>query len=446
MSGPSVGWLDALAHLDELDGTAVISSIAGVGGIGTTWPALHWAHRNAHRFPDWHLFVDVRGFGPEADRVDPASAVRGFLEALGVDRDRIPVEPHAQTALFRTTVADRRLLLVVDNAANTGQVVPLLPGTRSCPVLVTSRNKMSGLVIRHGAHPVPLDVPTEDEARGLLVRHLGADRVAAEPEAVAELVARCGGFPPALGIIAGRARTDPGGRLAAVAAELRELGLAALDDDDPTAGLPDVLHWSCRVLPAEQARVFALLGIAPGPATDLRAAASLTGSTTGRTAAALRRVVDFYPQPRTRATCCWTRTAARCAWSPPRPAACPCRCPTTVPRWRGSRPSTRAWSPHDDALHDRMDDPIGRAIALNQVGWYQAKTGDHEQAREHCEAALALHRKHDNRDGEANTLHSLGYVHHHTGRYGEAAEHYREAINRYRELGDTYEIAGTWPA
>ncbi|MEU6148665.1 BTAD domain-containing putative transcriptional regulator [Actinosynnema sp. NPDC047251] len=285
---PFVGRRDELARLDELDGTAVISSIAGVGGIGKTWLALHWAHHNAHRFPDGQLFVDLRGFGPRADQVDPATAVRGFLEALGVDRDRIPVEPHAQTALFRTTVADRRMLLVVDNAADTGQVVPLLPGTRSCTVLVTSRSRLPGLVTRHGARPVPLDVLTAAEARALLVRRLGADRVDAEPEAVAELIARCGGFPLALGIIAGRARSTPGASLAAAAAELRDLGLTALDDGDPAASLPDVLRWSYRALTAEQAAVFALLGIAPGPTTDLRAAASLTGLPTGRAAAALR--------------------------------------------------------------------------------------------------------------------------------------------------------------
>ncbi|MEV0678989.1 BTAD domain-containing putative transcriptional regulator [Actinosynnema sp. NPDC050436] len=286
--GPFVGRPDELARLDEVDGTAVISSIAGVGGIGKTWLALHWAHRNAHRFPDGQLFVDLRGFGPEADRVDPSAAVRGFLEALGVDRDRVPVEPHAQTALFRTTVADRRVLLVVDNAADTGQVVPLLPGTRSCAVLVTSRNRLPGLVTRHGARPVPLDVLTEAESRALLVGRLGADRVAAEPEAVTELVARCGGFPLALGIIAGRAGSSPGASLASAAAELRDLGLAALDDGDPAASLPDVLRWSYLALPAEQAAVFALLGIAPGPTTDLRAATSLAGLPAGRVAAALR--------------------------------------------------------------------------------------------------------------------------------------------------------------
>ncbi|MFC6089727.1 ATP-binding protein [Saccharothrix lopnurensis] len=266
----------------------VISAIGGAGGIGKTWLALRWAHRLAERFPDGQLFVDLRGFSPTGAPVPPGAAVRGFLDALGVDPGRLPADLDAQAALYRTLVADKRVLVVLDNAADADQVAPLLPGGRSCAVLVTSRRKLTGLIARHDARHVDLDVLTEAEARALLERRLGAVRPAAEPGAVAELLALCRGFPLALGILAGRARTDPGLPLAQLVADLREFGVEALDDDDPTVSLPAVLATSYRALTAEQRVVFGLLGIAPGPGTGLAAAVSLTGLSAARAARVLR--------------------------------------------------------------------------------------------------------------------------------------------------------------
>ncbi|WP_433260203.1 AfsR/SARP family transcriptional regulator [Actinosynnema sp. CS-041913] len=277
--------LDARAREGK---TVVISAIGGAGGIGKTWLVLHWAHRHADRFPDGQLFVDLRGFSPEGQPMTPTVATRGFLDALGVEVGRIPLDPHAQTALFRTLVADKRLLVVLDNAFDAAQVTPLLPGSGSCTVLVTSRDKLPGLIIGHGAHHVPLDVLGAAAARDLLVNRLGAARVAAEPAAVDELIALCGGFPLALSIVAGRAHTRPRFSLAAIAAELRVSGIDALDDGDPAASLPAVLSWSYRALSPEQARVLALLATAPGPHTSLPAAASLCGLPPGRTTAVLR--------------------------------------------------------------------------------------------------------------------------------------------------------------
>ncbi|MBB5957063.1 DNA-binding SARP family transcriptional activator/tetratricopeptide (TPR) repeat protein [Saccharothrix tamanrassetensis] len=279
-----VGREDELNRLDPT-GTTVI---AGAGGVGKTWLALRWAHRNAHRFPDGQLFVDLRGFGPEGTPMPPPVAVRGFLDALGVDPGRIPIDPHAQAALFRSLVADKRMLLVVDNAADTAQVTPLLPGGASCTVLVTSRNRLPGLTTVHGARRLSLDVLTDAEAHGLFTARLGADRVSAEAEAVTDLIKLCGGFPLALGIVAGRAHGHPALPLATLAGELRDLGPGALDDDDPTASLPTVLSWSRQALTAEQAHVFGLLGIAPGPDIGLPAAAGLTGLPPDRTRAVLR--------------------------------------------------------------------------------------------------------------------------------------------------------------
>ncbi|HWO62419.1 MAG TPA: BTAD domain-containing putative transcriptional regulator, partial [Umezawaea sp.] len=262
--------------------TVVISAIGGAGGIGKTWLALAWAHLNLERFPDGQLFVDLHGFSPAADPLEAAVAIRGFLDALGVDPGRIPADLDAQAALYRSLVAGRRMLVVLDNAAAAEQVIPLLPGSPTCTVLVTGRRRLASLIDRHGARHVPLDVLRDDEARALLADRLGIDRVADEPKAVDELVGLCGGHPLALSITARNAATRPGVPLTEIAAELRELGLEVLNHDtDPAASLPSVLSWSLRRLTEEQRTLFGLLGIAPGPDTTPPATAALTGLPTG---------------------------------------------------------------------------------------------------------------------------------------------------------------------
>ncbi|HEY0494205.1 MAG TPA: tetratricopeptide repeat protein [Kutzneria sp.] len=261
----------------EASATIVISAIAGAGGIGKTSLALHWAHTHADRFPDGQLFVDLRGFGPDGDPLDPLTAVRGFLDAFGVDPAQVGGGLAEHTALYRSLVIDKRLLIVLDNAATADQVAPLLPGGRTCTVIVTSRRSLSSLITRHGARHMSLAVLTQDEAEALLAWRLGDARVAAEPDAVADLIRLCGRYPLALAIMAGRAQTYPAFPLAEFAAELHELGLDALDDEEPTASLPAVLGWSLDSLTEQQRTVFGLLGLAPGPDIGLPAAASLTG-------------------------------------------------------------------------------------------------------------------------------------------------------------------------
>ncbi len=276
-------------ELDALDASpAVVRAIAGSGGVGKTWLALHWAHRHAHRFPDGQLFADLRGFSPDGDLLHPTVALRGFLDALGVEPGRIPAEQHAQAALFRSLVAGKRMLLVLDNAADTAQVVPLLPGSRSCTVVVTSRDRLSGLVTGHGAEHLAVDVLDDAAARDLLVARLGAEQVEAERGAVDALVRLCGGFPLALSIIAGRVHTCPGSSLPALAAELRESLLDVLDESDPVASLPAVLSLSYKALTDEQATVSGLLASAPGPDVALPAAAALTGMSHARARTVLR--------------------------------------------------------------------------------------------------------------------------------------------------------------
>jgi DNA-binding SARP family transcriptional activator/tetratricopeptide (TPR) repeat protein len=268
--------LTALATVT--DGTTVlISALAGAGGIGKTWLAVHWAHRHADRFPDGQLFADLRGFSPDGDPLDPLTAVRGFLDALGVDPAQLGGGLDEHTARYRSEVAGRRMLIVLDNAATADQVTPLLPGDPSCTVLVTSRTILTPLLTRYSAQHLNLDVLTDAEAHALIVQRLGPARVADEPDAVAELIRLCGRYPLALAIIAGRAQAQPDLPLAEFTAELRESGLDALGDADATISLPTVLSWSLRGLTERQRTTFALLGIAPGPDIGLPAAASLTG-------------------------------------------------------------------------------------------------------------------------------------------------------------------------
>lgn len=268
----------------------VISTLGGAGGIGKTWLALRWAHDNLERFPDGQLYVNLCGYDPTREPVSPAAAVRGFLDALGVAPATIPADPDAQAALYRTTTAERRMLIVLDNARDSAQVVPLLPGSARCAVLVTSRRHLTGLVSAYGARPVALDVLSRPEARELLADRLGTDRVAAEPDAVAALLDRCAGLPLALGIIAARAAVHPEIPLAGLAADLGETTtrLDALDAGELAVNLRAVLSCSRDALPAPAGEAFGLLSLSPGPDIGLPAAASLIGLPGMRVRAHLR--------------------------------------------------------------------------------------------------------------------------------------------------------------
>ncbi|MFI5472765.1 AfsR/SARP family transcriptional regulator [Streptomyces cacaoi] len=260
-------------------GTVVISAIGGMAGVGKTTLAVHWAHRVADRFPDGQLYVNLRGFDPSGAVLDPGEAVRGFLDALGVPPDRVPHGVDAQAALYRSVLAGRRVLVVLDNARDTEQVRPLLPGSPGCLTIVTSRDELPGLVAAHGAHSLVLRPFDAVQARAFLVRRLGAERVAAEPRAADEISELCAGLPLALACVAARAAGHPHFPLAAVAAELREAhgSLDAFARSDASVDVGTVFSWSSRAVSAEAARLFRLLALHPGPDLSLPAAAALAG-------------------------------------------------------------------------------------------------------------------------------------------------------------------------
>jgi DNA-binding SARP family transcriptional activator len=260
-------------------GTVVISAIGGMAGVGKTALALQWAHQAVTRFPDGQLYVNLRGFDPAGIPVTGAEAIRGFLDALGVPPERIPLGPEAQAGLYRSLLAGRTMLIIADNARDEQQVRPLLPASAGSLVLVTSRSQLTGLAAV-GARLLSLDVLAEPEARQLLAARLGHTRATAEPEALSEIAALCGCLPLALAVAAARLATRPRLSLASLAAELRDSPglLDALDSGDPATSVRAVFSWSYQQLTPDATRMFRLLGLHPGPDITVPAAASLAAT------------------------------------------------------------------------------------------------------------------------------------------------------------------------
>jgi DNA-binding SARP family transcriptional activator len=267
--------------LDNVGGSqrSRIMTITGVAGVGKTTLAVRWAHDVAERFPDGQLYVNLRGFDPSGSPVTAADAIRGFLTALSVPAEMIPAGADAQAGLYRSLLADRRMLVVLDNARDPAQVRPLLPGSAGCMAVVTSRSRMAGLIAAEGARQLTLDVLDDAEAAELLTGRLGSDRTMAEPAALAEMAALCAGLPVALVIAAARAIGQPHLPLRVLAAELRDAKnrLDALTTGDSATDVRSVFSWSYRNLSAPAARLFRLAGLHPGPSHSAEAMASLAG-------------------------------------------------------------------------------------------------------------------------------------------------------------------------
>jgi DNA-binding SARP family transcriptional activator len=267
-----------LCNPDDADSATVIV-ITGTAGVGKTALAVHWAHRAAGQFPDGQLHVNLRGYDPSGAPLTAAEATRILLNGLGVPREQIPDTQDAQAGLYRTLMADRRMLIVLDNARDPDQVRPLLPGGAGCVVLVTSRSTLPGLVAAVGACPVPLDLLAEWDAQALLAARIGSARTDAEPTAVRQIIALCARLPLALAITAARAAARPAIPLAALAGELsaEQDRLDALDTGDQATSVRAVFSWSYGQLAESAAHMFRLLGLPPGPDISLAAAASLAG-------------------------------------------------------------------------------------------------------------------------------------------------------------------------
>jgi DNA-binding SARP family transcriptional activator len=267
------------ALLDRAGGrageTMVISAISGTAGVGKTALAVRWAHQVADRFPDGQLYVNLRGYDPDQP-VSAADALAGFLSALGVAGPDIPAGADERAGRYRSLLAGRRMLVVLDNAREVEQVRLLLPGASDCVVVVTSRDSLAGLVARHGASRLELGLLPIDDAVALL-RALIGGRADADPCAAAALAARCARLPLALRVAAELTAALPGSSLGELVCELAgQQRLDLLDaGGDPRTAVRAVFSWSCRYLDADAARAFRLLGLHPGPDFDLYAAAAM---------------------------------------------------------------------------------------------------------------------------------------------------------------------------
>ncbi|GAA3437779.1 AfsR/SARP family transcriptional regulator [Kutzneria kofuensis] len=464
-----------LAVLDG-GGAFVISAIGGVGGVGKTWLALHWAHRNLHRFPDGQLYVNLRGFDPAGPPTDPSAALRSFLAALGVEPGAIPPELAAQSGLYRSLVADKRVLVVLDNALDSEQVLPLLPGGDSCTTVITSRNRLAALVVNHGATLVSLDALADAEARQLLVAWLGTERIDAEPAAVAELVDRCGGLPLALGIVAARALADPHIPLAETARQLRVGAvLDVLDGGELGVNLRAVFDCSYRALSPSAAELFRLLAVAPGTDISLTAMRSLAGHDVVEldelerahlvqrsgdrfrmhdlvrhyaaeraagtdTAAALHRLVDFYLQ---------TLRTRMAVLRPNRPAMeHPEPVDGCVPEPIPDRPSAMAWFAAEQA-NVRAAQELAAEFGWHRhvwlIAWYQnINDYDFGLLREELASwrlALAATRRMGRTPLVIKAHHMLGLAHTQLGEVPDALRHLRQALELAEETGDLAEQA-----
>ncbi len=476
--------LETLSAL--LDGAAdagaavVISAVGGTAGVGKTALAVHWAHQVADQFPDGQLYVDLRGFGPSADPIPPADAIRRFLNALGVPADQVPSSADAQQDLFRSLLARRRMLMVLDNARDASQVRPLLPGGQGCAVVVTSRSQLASLVAVEGAHPLSLDVLTAPEARELLERRLGPERIAAEPDAVTELTELCARLPLALAIAAARAALHPGMSIAALVMGLRDANerLGALEAGE-AVGVRAVFSWSYRHQLEPARRMFRLLGIHPGPDITAAAAASLAGVSLAQACrtlgwltetglltehapgrfrfhdllrayavdraraedgqsqqrAAIHRVLDHYLHSAYSAARVLQKHPAAITLDPLQPGVAPER----VDDYEQSM----AWF---EAEHQVLVALVDLAVrtGFDTHGWqlpmtlpaYFDRKGYLRSFTAVQQAALAAAERLSDRKAQALVHRSIGSSDVRVGAYQDAERHYEQALCLYRQLGD----------
>jgi DNA-binding SARP family transcriptional activator/tetratricopeptide (TPR) repeat protein len=482
--------LDDLMMSDSGDRAArsvVIAAITGTAGVGKTTLAVHWGHQVAHRFPDGQLYVNLRGYHPSG-AMEPAVAIRGFLDSLGVVAQRVPSDVDGQVALYRSMTAQRRMLILLDNARDADQVRPLLPGSPGAFVLVTSRSQLTSLVAAEAAHPVALDLLTGDEARQLLDRRLGGGRVATEADATDEIVACCVGLPLALAIAAARAVTRPHLPLRHVAAELRyaRSGLDMFTAGDLTTDVRSVFSWSYRTLSPAAARLFRLFGRYPGPDSSRSAAASLLGvpaaqilrplaelcdahllaehgpdrytghdllrgyaaeladahESVQEQRTALHRVLDHLLHTAHAAALQISPRRDAIELTPPRPGVTV----TTMP----DHATALVWFTVE---HETLLAAVGRAVEAGfdshawQISWtldsYMERRGHWREWSRIKRTALEAARRQGDRTGQALTHRATAGAHTRLGEWNDARAHLRAALELYEQLGDLAGQAST---
>jgi DNA-binding SARP family transcriptional activator/tetratricopeptide (TPR) repeat protein len=465
------------------DGPTIVV-ISGIPGVGKTALALQWTHQVQQRFPDGQLYANLRGFDASPAPMTAAEAISVFLAGMGVAPSQISPQLDAQVALYRSLLADKRMLIVLDNVRDEAQVRPLLPGSPACLVLMTSRNELTGLIAAEGASPIRLDVLGELEAQQLLASRLGPGRVAAEATAVAELTSLCAHLPLALVLAAAQAATRPTLPLAGIADGLRSIchRLDGLNVGDKAMNIEGVFSWSYRLLSEPAARMFRLLAVHTGPDISVAAAASLAAVSARSAGAAIselvaaslvqeqapgrftvhdllrayasglgdeterrdgiRRVLDYYLQAARTAVGLVYPAASQLTVTPP--------CPDVEPeRFTDSR-SALAWL---QAEHQVLLAAIAAAAdsGLDDHAWqlpsvlreYFARRGHYRDWADSQQVALAAARRLRDDAAQALALRSLGEALIPLGSWQDARSHLLNSVALYGKLGDHSGQAGS---
>lgn len=299
-----VGFVGRSAEIDQLDALladarsgadrTMVATICGTAGVGKTSLMVYWAYKVQSLFPDGQLYIDLSGHSAGSP-MRPIEALAKFLRALGVSGEQVPLEEDEAAALYRSLVARKRMLILLDNAHSAEQARPLLPGGRNNVVVVTSRERLAGLVAREGAHPIVLDVLSQGEALALLGNLLEDTRIASEPGAAADLVHACARLPLALRIAAANLLCNRQQTISGYLTELTADGLAALEvDGDRESAVRAAFDISYHRLAADDRGLFRLLGLIPGPDATADAAAALTGRTPQWARRALDRLASAH--------------------------------------------------------------------------------------------------------------------------------------------------------
>ncbi len=465
----------------EAPGLVVISAVSGTAGVGKTALAVRWAHRVTDSFPDGQLYVNLRGYDPDQPML-ATEALAGFLRALGVAGADIPLEEAERAGRYRSLVAGRRLLVVLDNAATVEQVRPLLPGSSSVMTLVTSRDSMAGLVARDGAHRLDLDVLPAADAVTLLYTLIG-QRAEVDPAAAAALAAQCARLPLALRVAAELAVARPDTPLAGLVVELAGLQdrLELLDaGGDPRTAVVSVFSWSYRHLPPQAGRMFRLLGLHPGADWDRYAAAALAGTgvtRAGQQLAVLARAHLIQPAGADRygmhdllrgyaaglaagSDSDQARQAALTGLFDYYLAACGAAMDCLAPFARHHRPDHIPAGTPVPAFGDQstavawLDTELATLSAVTACtatrGWpghttrlagtlylYLA-TGHETEGLTICTRALAAARDSGDRAAQARVLNNLGAFHYRQGHHLQATDCHQQALAVARDIGDRH--------